>query len=188
MSYRTVPNMKNIISGHNNKIVNPQVGLGILGCNCQNGVQNCMLGGNCLTRSLVYRAELKYQIQNPRTGILEPKTKYYIGLTSTSFKERYKTHKTSFNHAAYKSSTTLSSHIWNIREKNVQQFDLNFSILKLCRTYTKESKSCDLCLAEKTYIMFSNHYLQTDHFSTLNRRSELMQKCLHRARHLLESW
>ena len=88
----------------------------------------------------------------------------------------------------YKSSTTLSSHILNIREKNVQQFDLNFSILKLCRTYTKESKSCDLCLAEKTFIMFSNHYLQTDHFSTLNRRSELMQKCLHRARHLLESW
>ena len=147
-----------------------------------------MLGGNCLTHSLVYRGELKYQITNPRTGILESKTKNYIGLASTSFKERHKTHNTSFNHVKYRTSTSLSSHIWNIKEKNVNQFDLKFSILKLCRTYSKESRSCELCLNEKTIIMFANHYLKTDHFSILNRRSELMQKCLHRARHLLERW
>ena len=188
VSYSNMPNIKRIISGHNNKIANPQTELRILGCNCQAGVQNCMFGGNCLTKSLVYRGELKYQIRNQRTGILESKTKNYIGLCSTSFKERHSTHNTSFNHVGYRKSTTLSNHIWNIREQNVNQFDLKFSILKLCRVYSKESKVCDLCLTEKTFIMFGNHYLRTDHFSILNRRSELMRKCLHRARHLLEQW
>ena len=63
--------------------------------------------------------------------------------------------------------------------------------MKLCKVYSRESKSCDLCLTEKTIIMFSNHYLttnHTDHFSTLNKRSEILQKCRHRAKHTLEQW
>ena len=108
---------------------------------------------------------------------------------STTFKERYKNHKHNIDNAASK-GTALSSHIWKLKNQNIN-FDLKFSILKLCKVYSRESKSCDLCLTEKTIIMFSNHYLttnHTDHFSTLNKRSEILQKCRHRAKHTLEQW
>ena len=189
VSYSNMPNIKRIISGHNNKIVSPQSELTLQGCNCNGGVQSCMLGGHCLTKSLVYKGEVKYQIHNPRTGINENKTKHYVGLASTTFKERYKNHKHNIDNAASK-GTALSSHIWRLKNQNIN-FDLKFSILKLCKVYSRESKSCDLCLTEKTIIMFSNHYLtpnHTDHFSTLNKRSEILQKCRHRAKHTLEQW
>ena len=41
------------------------------GCNCTGGVQTCILNGNCLTESLVYKGEVKYQLTNPRSGALE---------------------------------------------------------------------------------------------------------------------
>ena len=77
-----------------------------------------------------------------------------------------------------------------LKDKNIP-FDLKFSILKLSRSYSKEAKVCDLCLTEKMYIMFHNIYLSsdhTDHYSSLNKRSEILQKCRHRAKSLLENW
>ena len=80
--------------------------------------------------------------------------------------------------AAYRNKgTTLSSHIWKLKDKNIN-FNLKFSILKLSRSYSKEAKVCDLCLTEKMYIMFHNVYLSsdhTDHYSSLNKRSEILQ-------------
>ena len=180
VSYSNMPNIKRIISGHNNRIVNPQSELILGGCNCTGGVQSCPLGGNCLTQSLVYKAVVKYQINNWGTGAVE---KHYVGLTCRTFKFRYGGHSTTINNAAYRNKgTTLSSHIWRLKDRNIN-FDLKFSMLKLARSYTKEAKVCDLCLTEKTYIMFHNHYLSsehTDHFSSLNKRSEILQKCRHR--------
>ena len=191
VSYSNMPNIKRIISGHNNRIVNPQAELTLKGCNCTGGVQTCILNGNCLTESLVYKGEVKYQLTNPRSGALENKKKYYIGLTCNSFKQRHEGHKTSINNPAYRNKgTTLSSHIWKLKDNNIN-FDLKFTILKQSRIYTKEAKFCDLCLMEKTYIMFHNHYLSsehTDHYSSLNKRSEILQKCRHRARVLLQKW
>ena len=140
------------------------------------GVQTCILGGNCLTESLVYKGEVKYQINNPRTGAVEDKTKYYVGLTCNSFKLRHDGHKTSINNPDYRNKgTTLSSHIWKLKDNNIN-FDLKFSILKLSRIYTKEAKYCDLCLTEKTFIMFHNHFLSsehTDHYSSLRNTTEM---------------
>ena len=83
-----MPNLKRIISGHNNKVLNFQNNLRVEGCNCQGGVETCKLDGHCQTHSLVYKGELKYDIPNPRTGLIENKTKIYYGLTSTTFKTR----------------------------------------------------------------------------------------------------
>ena len=182
VSYSNMPNLKRLISGNNNKVLNMQQNLRIEGCNCSGGIQTCVLDGHCQTHSLVYKGELRYEIPNPRTGVVENKLKIYYGLTARTFKKRFSEHKTQFTNEAYRNKgTTLSTHIWKIKDLNVN-FDLKFSIVKLARPYSREGKSCPLCLQEKVCIMFSDHY------ETLNRRSEIMYKCVHRAGHLLEKW
>ena len=65
---------------------------------------------------------------------------------------------------------------------SINNYNLKFSIVKLAKPYSREAKSCELCLQEKTFILFSDHY------ETLNRRSEILYKCVHRAGHLLDKW
>ena len=65
---------------------------------------------------------------------------------------------------------------------------MKFSIVKQYPAYRKESKKCVLCIAERTHILFydvenDNQDQQTE---LLNKRSELMSKCRHRASHLLK--
>ena len=132
---------------------------------------------NCENKSI-----LSNDIPNPRSGVIENKTKIYYGLTSTTFKTRYGNHKTSFRLEAYRTNTTLSAHIWRLKDLNINNYNLKFSIVKLAKPYSREAKSCELCLQEKTFILFSDHY------ETLNRRSEILYKCVHRAGHLLEKW
>ena len=92
-------------------------------------------------------------------------------------------HKTSFKLPKYKASTKLSTAIWKLKDSSPPiPFQLKFSILKLARAYTRESKRCALCNLEKTMIAFS------DPATTLNGRSELMSKCWHRRKHLLFNW
>ena len=79
--------------------------------------------------------------------------------------------------------TRLSRAIWRLKESNPPiPFKLKFSILKLARAYTRESKNCHLCAVEKTFIAFS------DPSSMLNLMSELLNKCRHRRKHLLFNW
>ena len=109
--------------------------------------------------------------------------KKYFGLTQNSFKSRHSGHKTSFKYPKYKTQTRLSRAIWRLKESNPPiPFKLKFSILKLARAYTRESRNCHLCAVEKTFIAFS------DPSSMLNLRSELLNKCRHRRKHLLFNW
>ena len=85
MSYRTVPNFKQIISSHNKKLLkgtpeDPP-------CNCQKSRQ-CPIPGECLKENVVYQATVKPEVGNPET---------YIGMTSTPLKERLYIHEKSFN-------------------------------------------------------------------------------------------
>ena len=126
----------------------------------------------------------KYKETNPRTNLEEEKCKFYLGLTENTFFERHKLHKTSFNNPSYSGSTSLSSFVWELKRLGIS-YEINFSIVKLAKSYSRESKVCDLCLTEKTEIMLADHQ---DHFSSLNKRSEIMAKCRHRAKHLLFKW
>ena len=86
--------MKSIISSHNKQILthkNKQVE-----CNCR--VKNsCPLDNKCLTSQLFYQADV--------TNNLDNKYKYHLGLTETTFKERYGNHKSSFKDENNKNST-----------------------------------------------------------------------------------
>ena len=108
VSYRTTPNMKKIISGHNAKIqTKPTELLTDKNCNCQSK-KKCPLDGNCLETNVVYQAT-----------VIETKTQQtetYIGLTAPPFKKRFNNHTKSFNHRKYKTDTELSKHIWKLKD------------------------------------------------------------------------
>ena len=136
-------------------------------------------GSHCLTDKVCYLGKLDYKISHLVTRTQVKIKKKYFGLTQNSFKSRYSGHKTSFKCLKYKTQTRLSRAIWRLKESNPPiPFKLKFSILKLARAYTRESKNCHLCAVEKTFIAFS------DPSSTLNLRSELVNKCRHRRKHL----
>ena len=43
------------------------------------------------------------------------KRKTYIGVTATTFKDRYRSHEKSFDNIKYKNDTVLSKYVWNFK-------------------------------------------------------------------------
>ena len=181
VSYSNLPSFKKIVSGHNKKVLHPERVLKELGCNCRTG-NECMLEGKCLTHQLIYKGTLKYKKTNHITKEVQDITKSYHGLTSTSFKARHSNHLTSFRDPKYRHSTRLSTHIWELKEDGIQDFDLKFSIEKLAPAYKRETQKCLLCLEEKRFIMYKNQE------ESINKRTEILNKCRHKRSHLLSNW
>ena len=173
VSYRCTPNLSSIISSHNSKVISKEQGpkLDVKGCNCTTKA-NCPLQGKCLTENVVYQATVN-QTQDKIVNT-------YVGLTSTSFKERWRNHKTSFNLENYSKATTLSLHIWKL--KNAQKnYTISWKILSKARPYSPVSGICPLRIREKYFILFKPH------LATLNTRTELTSACRHKTAHLLEN-
>ena len=78
MSYGCVDNIAQIIKKHNKKVLTPENTSPQAACNCRDKPV-CPLDGACLTKSIVYQAEVK-------TG--DGQTKQYIGMTERPFKTR----------------------------------------------------------------------------------------------------
>ncbi len=64
-------------------------------------------------------------------------TKYYIDMTASTFKERYRNHIKSFNHKRYPNDTEFSKYIWKLKD-NKQDFDITWSVLKQSISYIHE--------------------------------------------------
>ena len=173
LSYSCMPNMKSLISGHNKKVIIGQEVADKIerGCNCRVGVDRCPLAGKCLTKSLVYKAEVASM----------DGSKEYLGQASNTFKLRFNGHTDSFRNEGKQKDTTLSHHIWKLKRREVE-YDVKWSIASLARPYSRETKSCQLCNMEKTLIA------RQDPTNGLNRRLELMTRCRHRDKHLLTNW
>ena len=170
VSYSTMPNMTNIISSHNRKLTSRAAQPSEEGCNCRRP-NECALQGKCQTSNLVYRCRVT----------IADDTQDYIGLTSTTFKQRYTNHKASFVHANKAHSTSLSSFIWELKNQN-QAHSLDWSIVGLAPSYGRKVRMCHLCLLEKTSISLA------DPKKTLNKRNEIISKCRHRDKMLLKHW
>ena len=75
-----MPNMAKAIARHNSKLLEPrnpsssdQV------CKCQKqGIPECPVGGDCVSKNVVYKAAVTTQLG----------TEHYMGLTSRTFKTR----------------------------------------------------------------------------------------------------
>ena len=102
--------------------------------------------------------------------------KHYYGLAETTFKERWRNHKTSFDVATYKNATDLSSYIWELCPNGISGTDVKVSwcIEQKSSKYQCGTRRCDLCLSEKVAIAMA------DKTSLLNKRTEVVTKCRHR--------
>ena len=170
-----MPNMDSIIANHNRNTLKKHEEStksedNEKRCNCKGGPTKCPLNGNCQVKSLVYKAT----VTNPNS------TATYIGLTSNSFKERFNNHTASFNHSHLQDKTMLAKHIWSLKDQN-KPYEIKWSIHAKAPAYSTTSKRCELCLTEKTNILFSQDR------SPLNKRSEIMNTCRHRKKYLLSS-
>lgn len=168
VSYCCMPNMEQIISGHNKKLLNPDIDLNQRLCNCRGGLNSCPLEGQCLKKGLIYNAKVT----------TDHEEKNYIGLTTNTFKERFANHKKSFNSETYENNTHLSKHIWKLKRDN-KPYNIKWNIMARAKPYHPAQRRCQLCLTEKLFILTS------DQQNTLNQRSELVSTCRHRDKHLL---
>ena len=155
--------MERIIKKHNQKILNANQATTTHGCNCRKKA-TCPLENHCLTPSIVYNAKV--------TTTEDPIGKNYIGLTEGPFKQRYTQHTLSFRNRHYANSTELSKFIWLLKDNNTD-FKIKWSILTSAAAYCNKSKRCNLCLAEKFFI------IKAEKSTLLNKRSELVSKCRH---------
>ena len=171
MSYRCTPNMSQIISSHNSKILKNEDLAEERKCNCsKNNV--CPLGGKCLEKNVIYQAKV--------TTTSDPsKTESYVGLCSTSFKDRYRNHINSFKHQKKSNETMLSNHIWDLKNKNID-FQVTWKILDRAKPFSPVTQICNLCTKEKYFIIFEPGE------ASLNKKEELYNYCLHKSSQLLE--
>ena len=83
VSYSCMTNIEAVLSGHNKKLLSKTFksnqDKNVKDCNCRGGTKNCVLNGKCLSKGVVYKAEVL------STGM----TASYIGIAANSLKERY---------------------------------------------------------------------------------------------------
>ena len=167
VSYCTCKNIARTIKSHNSKIIRGKKNANKGGCNCQQDKkEKCPIKDNCNQENVVYEAHVQ-----------EGEEKKYIGST-IDFKKRWYGHTGSFRNEKVKSSTTLSTHVWNSGLNPEPK--IKWSILTRAEPYQRGGRMCDLCLSEKLAI--SKHFNNPTY---LNKRSELALRCRHRRKFLL---
>ena len=102
----------------------------------------------------------------------------YTGLTCNTFKQRFYGHRHSFNNRTSERSSTLSSHIWRLKDNN-DNYDVKWNIVGRASEFNPVTKKCRLCIKEKYHIIFQPEG------AALNERSELYSTCRHRKKILL---
>ena len=101
----------------------------------------------------------------------------YIGITEKEFKTRYNQHTSSFRLSHKSSATSLSEHIWKLKENTVHT--VTWKILEKAQPYSSTTGKCNLCTTEKAHIAYAH--------PSLNKRRELFSTCPHRRKHLLSN-
>ena len=108
-------------------------------------------------------------------------TKSYIGSTEPEFKTRWRNHKSSLDKEKKTHPTSLSRHFWALKNSGGTHPIVKWSRLKRSVAYRCGGRKCNLCLEEKLAI------LQAPPNSIINKRSELLNRCLHKRKHRLVS-
>ena len=193
VSYSCTRSIKTYIAAHNRKVMQEKLNEDTnidKKCNCRKGESRlktlnkaigkpldtpppgwfslrCPVDGACMNESVIYSA----------TVSTNSTSKEYIGLSSNSFKQRYTKHTDSFRWRE-RGQTTLSSYIWKLEDKNAD-YKLDWKIKSKATAYRPGAGFCDLCISEKTAILLA------DPKRSLNKRSEILEMCRHRARYKL---
>ena len=158
-----MPNMAQAVARNNMKLLkDTEEATTTPRCNCRGGPANCPVEGKCQTKGVVYRATVKQTL----TGIENT----YTGLTGRNFKDRLYEHNTNMNVRPSK-PTKLSIN-----------YTTNWRILDRAPTFNPITRKCRVCLKEKFYIMYDKSG------SSLNKRQEVFNTCMHRKSKLLENF
>ena len=166
VSYRCLPNVKQTISNNNHRLLQLHRMKNQLKIAKYGTVGKiCRLEGKCLTQCVVYKSTVTETTSNYR------ETYRSIRLTENEFKTRFNLHKSSFKLEHKRTSTTLSEHIWKLKNKNIN-VNIQWEIVKKVKLFTSNDKMCKLCLQEKLSVLRSA--------PSLNKRSEIFGHCIHR--------
>ena len=164
-----MPNMGSLVSRHNTKLLMEDNPVQVQGCNCQGGPTNCPLPTpECQKDNVIYVASVATQNN----------TEHYTGLTGGTFKNRWLKHESSFRKQNSNNKTTLSTHIWELKEEG-KPYDIKWEIMDRASAFNPVNRKCRLCLLEVYYIMFKPES------ASLNKRNELYNTCRHRTQKLL---
>ena len=100
--------------------------------------------------------------------------KLYFEQTLRPFKARFYEDTMATEHENSPHATALSNHIWKLKNAN-KQYKIKWSIKSKAPIYRNGSRSCQLCIHEKTAIALCPPR------KLLNSRTELLNKCIHRS-------
>ena len=126
------------------------------------------MSGHCLERNIIYNGDVINHTDNQ----ISP----YIGLTSTTFKDRLGVHNQGVNHRAYSGKCELSKHIWTLKDAG-KNYSINWGIIK--RVHGRLiGGECRLCVTEKLHII-----QHPDPKRLLNSNSDI--KCMHQQKYKL---
>ena len=143
-------------------------------CNCKNKYK-CPMNRRCQVQNVVYKCTV--------SALPNLSKRVYLGGAEGDWKQRFYKHKKSFKNKSYRNDTTLSSYLWDLREKHNVFPTLTWSVVKSVPGYSNISKRCLLCLTEKVLIATYENPEEL-----LNKRSELMAKCRHNNKFLLSNY
>ena len=168
VSYSCMGNVASVLSAHNRNILYPKKSE--FGCNCRSKT-DCPLDNKCLTPKIVYQADAQNDTNDEK--------KFYLGVSETPFKERFRNHKKEFTHKKYRNSTELSKYIWQLKDANITPI-VTWKVVAKVFSDTKIN-FCKLCLTEKVFIINALNDSQL-----LNKKSELINTCRHQNKLLLK--
>ena len=92
--------------------------------------------------NVIYQATV-----TPKNNPTKPEN--YVDLCSTTFKERFHNHTTSFKYKEKANSTMLSSHIWDLKNQKID-FEITWKILEIAKHFSPVTGLCNLCRKENT--------------------------------------
>ena len=136
-------------------------------CKCRDK-SLCPLPGKCATDKVIYRATVS-------TAAGE---ETYVGLTANQFKDRWSKHDGDFRNPDRRTSTELSSYIWDLKDSGTP-YDIRWEIMRRANPFSSVTRRWELCLGEKLEIIYNPGK------ATLNKRHEIFNHCRHRESKLL---
>ena len=170
-SYSCMPNLEQIISSHNKKILAKSEQSTVEPCNCRNKTQCPMKDqSSCRVKGVIYKA----------TVATSTDKKTYIGLAATEFKARFSNHKSSFNNEKKKKATALAGYIHQMKDEG-KEYDLTWKIIDKASGPKAGTRTCRLCLKEARAILRGGT-------GSLNKRSEIAGACRHVTKFYLDEW
>ena len=125
-------------------------------------VPSCPLKGKCHEMCIINKATLTS----------DGSTMHYLGSCETEFKARFYNHSQSFKYQRKSNATELSKAFW-LDKTNGKSPQITWEIVTQTTPYQPGARAWMLCPTEKCAI------LQACPATSLDKRTELMEKCRH---------